>query len=67
MLKIYEKLWGLVVILLRSTEEEGKYDGLAAQQLGEGIHFNHPATMTHSTGEERWEGMTCSQWGLELR
>lgn len=67
MLKIYEKLWGLVVILLRLTEEEGKYDGLAAQQLGEDIHFNHPATMTHSTGEESWKGMTCSQWGLEIR
>ena len=58
MLKIYEKLWGLMVILLRLTEEEGKYDGLAAQQLGEGIHFKHPATMTHSTGEESWKDMT---------
>lgn len=34
-------------MLLKSTEGEGKYDGLAAQKLEEGIHFNHPATTTH--------------------
>ena len=56
------------MMLLKSTEEgEGKYDGLAAQKLEEGIHFNHAATTTQPTGEERWKGMTCSQRGLELR